>query len=178
MRNIGKKFEDNFKKSIPDDIMQYRLPDAAQSFAPSSGLRFSNKNPCDCFIYDYPTLFTLELKSVGMPSISFEKTKEDKGKVIHYHQIEGLRKFAKYKGVISGFVINFRHKDDTETCYFLHIKGFDRLIDGVDKKSFNEKDLQQFDPIVIENAKLKVNYRYDVSKFITDARHKYEKNLI
>ena len=174
MRNIGKKFEDNFKKSIPDDIMQYRLPDAAQSFAPSSGLRFSNKNPCDCFMYYYPTLFTLELKSVSTTSISFERTKEDKGKVIHYHQIEGLRKFAKYKGIISGFVINFRHKDDTETCYFLHINDFDRLIDSIDKKSFNEKNLQQFNPIIIENTKLKVNYRYSVRKFIEDAQKKYE----
>ena len=45
--NIGKKFENNWKASMPNDIFYYRLKDQAQSFGGASKLRFSLKNPCD-----------------------------------------------------------------------------------------------------------------------------------
>ena len=88
MKGVGKVFENNFKKSMPDYALLYRLPDAAQSFGKSSNLRFSNKNPFDFILFDskWKILYALELKSVKGKSISFERTKEDKGD-IHYHQI-------------------------------------------------------------------------------------------
>ena len=157
--NIGKKFENNWKASMPNDIFYYRLKDQAQSFGGASKLRFSLKNPCDCFLFKSPTLFALELKSVGTSSISFEKTKEEKG-VIHFHQIEGLR--------------NFRHSDGTENCYFIHINDFDMMINSLDKKSFNEKDLSKYNPIIIENRKKKVNYTYNIEKFICNVYERME----
>jgi recombination protein U len=163
-QNIGKRFENNFKSSIPSDVLYYRLKDSAQSFGGSSNLRFSSKNPCDAFLYSYPIFFTLELKSVGSTSISFERSKEDKG-VIHYHQIEGLTNYAKYDGVTSGFVMNFRHKND-EVCYFQNINDFNIMIDKLDKKSFNEQDLLKNNAIIIECTKKKVNYTYNIEKFI------------
>ena len=39
--NIGKKFEKNWKASMPNDIFYYRLKDQAQSFGGASKLRFS-----------------------------------------------------------------------------------------------------------------------------------------
>lgn len=170
--NIGKRFESNFRNSVPDNVLYYRLKDSAQSFGCTSNLRFSLKNPCDCFLYQSPTLLALEMKSVATSSISFERSKDDKG-VIHYHQIEGLRKFAKHKDVIAGFLLNFRHKNGTEVCYFLHIKDFDFMISDIHKKSFNETDLQGHNPIIIESEIKKVNYRYNVSKFIADAQRDY-----
>lgn len=174
--NIGKRFESNFRVSVPDDVLYYRLKDAAQSFGNVTGgtnnLRFSAKNPCDCFLFKQPTLYALEMKSVGTTSISFERTRQDKG-VIHYHQIQGLKQFAQYKGVLAGFVLNFRHKDNTEVCYFLEIHDFEKMIDSISKKSFNEKDLNKYNPLIIENQQLKVNYRYNVSKFIQDTQKRY-----
>lgn len=41
--NIGKKFENNWKASMPNDIFYYRLKDQAQSFGGASKLRFSLK---------------------------------------------------------------------------------------------------------------------------------------
>ena len=108
--NIGKKFENNWKASMPNDIFYYRLKDQAQSFGGASKLRFSLKNPSDCFLLKSTTLFALELKSVCTSYINFERTKEEKA-VIHFHQIEGLRNFSRYKNIIAGFALNFRHSD-------------------------------------------------------------------
>lgn len=111
-------------------------------------------------------LFCLELKSVAGKSISFERTDDDKGE-IHYHQIKSLKKFSEYKNVISGLLIDFRGTDNT---WFLNIYEWDNLINSITKKSFNESDLISYShPILISKKKLKVNYRYDVNKFIVDA---------
>jgi uncharacterized protein YneR len=168
--NIGKRFENNFKSSVDSaNALYYRLKDSAQSFGGTSNLRFSSKNPCDCFIYNYPTFYALELKTVGTSSISYERNKEDKG-VIHIHQIEGLTNFAKFNGVIAGFVMNFRHTDGKEICYFQEICDFNNMINELDKKSFNENDLKNNNVIVIKNEKKKVNYKYDIKQFLIDTK--------
>lgn len=113
----------------------------------------------------YSRLFyTLELKTFD-GSCSFERTKEDKG-IIHFHQIESLKKFATYPNVISGFILDFRKSDST---YFLSINEFLEMIKNISKKSFNENDLINWcTPILIHKKKLKVNYRYDIEKFLED----------
>lgn len=112
-------------------------------------------------------LYTLELKSVGTKSISFEREKTDKG-VIHKHQIDNLLKFSTYENVVSGFLFDFRLSNCT---YFCRIDEFLYMIDHLDKKSFNENDLFELcNPIVIEKKKLKVNYRYNVDKFLEDTK--------
>lgn len=144
----------------------YRPPDAAQSFHQTSNLRFSSKSPCDYMMFCPPFLFCLELKSVAGKSISFERDKSDKG-VIHYHQIEYLRNCLRYQNVIPGLIIDFRGTCNT---WFLHINEWGELIDSISKKSFNENDLLSYAyPILISKEKLKVNYKYDVGKFIQDA---------
>lgn len=111
------------------------------------------------------SLYTLELKSVGTKSISFEREKHDKG-VIHKHQIDNLEKFSIYKNVVSGFIFDFRLSDKT---YFCSISDFIHMINNLDKKSFNENDLFKWcKPIKIEKKKLKVNYKYDVENFISN----------
>ena len=107
--------------------------------------------------------FCLELKTVAGKSISFERTKKDKGE-IHYHQIEYLKNCSQYQNIISGLIIDFRGTDNT---WFLNIYEWDTLINSITKKSFNESDLLSYShPILISKKKLKVNYRYDVEKFI------------
>lgn len=161
--NIGKKFERCIQKSVPDYVLTYRLPDSAQSFGKTKGLRFSNKSPFDFIFWDSKNrvLYALELKTVSEHSISFERDKEESGN-IHFHQIEGLRTWNKYDGIVCGFIIEFR---DLEYTFFISIGEFDRLISKIDKKSFNLKDLEEngIEIIKIPQEKVITNYRYDLS---------------
>ena len=166
-KNIGKIFERNFKESCPKWVLTHKPPDAAQSFNMNNSLRFSQHSPCDYMIFNGNTgkFYTLELKTFE-GSCSFERTKEDKG-IIHYHQIKSLKKFATYLNVISGFILDFRKSDST---YFLSINDFCIMINNISKKSFNENDMLQWcNPILIQKRKLKVNYRYDIEKFLEDS---------
>lgn len=165
-KSVGKTFEDNWKNSCPKNILIYRPPDAAQSFDMSSKLRFSQHSPCDFMHFDGELFYTLELKTFA-GSCSFERKKGDKG-IIHYYQVESLKKFYNYKNVCSGFILDFRKTDHT---YFLDINEWDNLINSISKKSFNEDDLlKHTHSILIEKKKLKVNYRYDTEKFFTDIK--------
>lgn len=158
-------------------MLIYRPPDAAQSFDMDSKLRsklrFSQHSPCDFMIFsgERNTFWTLELKTFE-GSCSFERTKEDKG-IIHYYQVESLKKFSIYNNVCSGFILDFRKTDNT---YFLMIDEWDDLINSISKKSFNENDLLDYcNPILIDKKKLKVNYRYNIDKFLNETRKcKYE----
>ena len=117
-------------------------------------------------MFDGHHLFCLELKTVAGKSLSFERTKKDKGE-IHLHQIEYLKSCLNYKNIIPGLIIDFRGTDNT---WFLHINQWDALINSITKKSFNESDLLSYShPLLISKKKMKVNYRYDVKKFIVDA---------
>ena len=172
-KSIGKIFEQNWKASIPEGIFVYRPPDAAQSFQSNSNLRFSLRSPCDYFIYNGEYLWALELKSVAGTSISFERCDNDKG-VIHDYQIKTLKKMSTYPNVISGLIIDFRGSDNT---YFLSIDYWDQLINSINKKSFNEQNLLDYSsPICIDKKKLKVNYRYNVVKFLHDSSKSYADN--
>lgn len=163
MKSVGKVFEDNWKASVPDNVLYYRPPDSAQSFGGSSNLRFSSKSPCDCFLYDGRFLYMLELKTVGTKSISFERDKNDHG-VIHIHQIDNLERFSQFKNVIAGFILDFRLSEKT---YFVHINDFMQMINKIDKKSFNESDLNGLCyPIEIKKRKLRVNWRYDIDNLL------------
>ena len=118
-------------------------------------------------MFNGKVLYTLELKSIGTTSISFEREKGDKG-VIHKHQIDNLLNFSTYENIISGFVLDFRLSDKT---YFCMIEESVNMINNLDKKSFNEKDLFDWcNHIEIEKNIMKVNYRYNVQKFLDDTR--------
>lgn len=165
--NQGKIFENAIKASVPDGVFIYRLPDAAQSFAKSSNLRFSRKNPCDYFIYDaHKTriLFALELKTVKGKSISFERNKEEQ-KTIHYHQITGLTEWNKFENIVCGFLIEFRA---IETTIFLDISDFNRLLEETEKKSFTIADLDNMGlPYLVIPQELKrTRYSYDLSPLL------------
>lgn len=164
--NQGKIFEQDFKSSVPDYALLYRLPDAAQSFGNSSKLRFSRKNPFDYIMWDSKrhVLYALELKTVKGKSISFERTKDDKGE-IHYHQVQGLNLWDKYDGIICGFIIEFRELDK---CIFISISDYNSLVDIVTKKSFNMKDLEynNITYFTIDRKLRKTRYSYDVDSFL------------
>ena len=164
--NVGKKFELNFKKSTPDYVLLYRLPDSAQSFLNNSKLRFSRKSPFDYLMWDSQRhiLYALELKTVKGISISFERDKEEK-REIHYHQIKGLNEWNKYDGIICGFVIEFRQ---IATTIFLEIESFNQLIKQITKTSFNYNDVVQsgLPYKIIPQKKKRTQYRYEIEKML------------
>lgn len=165
---IGKVFEQNWKNSCPEDVLIYRPPDAAQSFNMSAKLRFSQHSPCDYIMFDGYIFYSLELKTFE-GSCSFERTKKDNG-IVHHYQIQSLKNFARYKNVCSGLILDFRKTDNT---YFLNINEWDNLVNSISKKSFNESDMFTYcNPIPIEKKKLKVNYKYEISKFLKEIRMK------
>lgn len=167
--NIGKVFEEQIGKSVPDYALLYRLHDSAQSFGGSSKLRFSSKNPFDYILWDSMRhiLYALELKTVKEKSISFERQDGDEGK-IHLHQINGLMEWDKYDGITCGFIIEFR---ELETTCFINVKDFKELIDKIPKKSFNMKDLLEYKVphIIIPQKKARTRYTYDLDSFLSDA---------
>lgn len=169
--NPGKRFENNWKNSIPEDVLYYRLKDSAQAFdrqnKKQSKLRFSLNNPFDCFIFKSPFLYALELKHTSSTNMSFERDKSEKNKMIHYHQIQGLTEFDQYENTICGFLLNFHHKkDDTEILYFQRIRDFNDMISKINKKSLNEKDLIRYNAMIVPSRKMKINYKYDVNSFM------------
>ena len=170
MASPGKLFEAQFAKSAPKYALVYRVPDSAQAFGHSSKLRFSRKNSFDYLIWDSlrHRLFALELKTVAGKSISFERDQEDKGD-IHWHQIKGLNGWNEYDGITCGFVIEFR---EMELTIFIDIEDFNKLTEFVAKKSFTFKDLDDYDIpyFVIPQWKPKVNYKYDVDKFLSEIK--------
>lgn len=172
--NVGKIFENQFKLSVPNTVMFHRLVDPPQSFNQSDSLRFSWKNPCDVFLWYGETrvFYTLELKTTKDKSFSFEKEKKtNKTAKIHYHQIKSLTDFSGYPNLVSGFIFNFRdEKNETERTYFQCIKNFNKMIEGINKKSFNESDLLQYSPVVIESIKKRTRFIYNIEQFLEDTK--------
>lgn len=180
-QNVGKKFEDNWKSSVPDNVVYHRLHDAPQSWGTqSSGLRFSWRNPCDCFLFDNGLFYQLELKTTKDNYYTFEKEKDtNKTAKIHYHQIQGLLDFDKYEKCIPGFILNFRINEDdkekyNEVTYFIHINNFIKMINDLNKKSFTILDLLKYSPIKIESIKKRTNFKYDVSSFLNKMKTIYD----
>ena len=112
----------------------------------------------------------MELKSTQGTSFSFQKTKEDKNKMIKIHQIDGLMKAQIHEGIYAGFLFNFR---SVERTYWMCIKDFYLFYKFTNKKSINEKDIQENSGILIPQVKKRIRYTYDVSKMIELIKGKY-----
>lgn len=178
--NVGKIFEKEFKDSVlKNDYYFLRLKDPAQSFnkSESQNLRFSLPNPYDCIIYSYPIMFALELKTKQSTSLTFWRKDFKKSSFdIKEVQIKGLTEASLCKGIVAGFVINFRK---TEHTYFLDIKDFNNMVKNINKKSFNENDVINNNGYLIAQKKKKVRFSYDIENFISEYKERYnEENFI
>ena len=158
--NTGKRFEEDFKKSIPIDTYYLRLHDSSVGFdVENSTQRFALKSPFDCILYHDSRMYCLELKSVQNGAISHAGSSPK----IKEHQIKELIKASQF-GCYAGFILNFRN---TENTYYLPIAQFEFLRMESTKKSFNENDIKGL-AILLPSRKLKVNYRYDLSSLLID----------
>lgn len=97
----------------------------------------------------------MELKSTKSTSLPLS--------CIRDNQIKELTESSKHN-LIAGFIVNFRNKNND--TYFIEICDFNNMIKETQKKSFNVKDLEQYNAIYINSKLKKVNYGYDVQDFV------------
>ena len=156
----GKRFEHNWKNSIPKDVFYYRLRDGSSSWGGNENVRFQVQNICDSIMFDGDYLYTLELKSTKGKSLPFNNIKK--------HQIDDLLWCSSYQNVIAGFVIEF---SELSECYFVEINQFNAFYDKTNRKSLPLKFCQE-KGIKISAEKKKINSRFDIEKFLNDVKGK------
>lgn len=158
MKNTGKKFEKEWKDSIPPEIFYYRFRDGTGAWGNSnteeSKTRFQAKNMCDCEMFDGNKLFLLELKSHKGKSLPL--------KTIRSNQIEELSKASKFNNVVAGIVINYA---DLGQTFYLHIADIENFINDAEQKSIPLAWCERFGIKVYGQLK-KVNYRWNIREFI------------
>lgn len=161
MKNQGKIFEQNFRKSIPinDKIYYYRLKDTASSYyGGNDNLRFSQNNIADAIMFYvgsmFSYLFILEFKSHKGKSLPLT--------CIRKNQLEEMSEASKKIGVRPILVVFF---SDIEKCYALDIEDVNNFTNSCDRKSI---PIEFFDnnATEIETIKLRTNYKYNIEKWL------------
>lgn len=156
--NAGKKFESNFRDSVPDDVFYYRFRDGTSNWRnqDKTNTRFQQKNICDCMLHDGKYLYLLELKSHKGKSLPLSAIREN--------QIKSLLEADKHKNIIAGLIVNF---SDIEETYFMDIKMAYKWFYNGTRKSI---PLSEFRTccMPINAYRKKVNYQYALGKFIKD----------
>lgn len=172
-QSVGKKFEKAIRDSLDTDrVFYHKLQDSTGTFSGGTQLRFSSKQPYDMFLWDTEAqlFYALEAKTTKNNVFSFEDIHiqgKQPNKMIHKHQIVGLKKMLKYPNTIAGFLFNFRLEEQkVQHTYFQNISDFLVMIERINKKSFNEKDLLLYNPISIDGTLKKVNWTWDITKFL------------
>ena len=169
MKNLGKTFEENFKKSVPDDVFCYRFRDSASSYyGGNQNLRFSASNIADYLIFDSLALRLCELKhhkgkSLPLSCIVGNKTKEK--------QIEDLYMANQYNGVYAHLIVFF---SDVQRCFALNIdklKEFITLSKLGERKSIPISYFEE-NACEIEVRQLKTNYRFAIDKWLLEQNKK------
>lgn len=146
--NEGKKFEQDIKNSVPEDVFYYRLKDGTASWG-GEETRFQCQNACDCIMFHTPHMYMFELKSHKGKSLPFS--------CIRDNQLLELVQAA-HKGVIAGFIVNLRDVDKT---FYVGAVTVQELINTLDRKSI---PLEFFDTQCIElyGQKKRTRWRYDI----------------
>lgn len=161
MKNLGKQFEQSFRKSIPetDNIYYYRLKDSASSYyGGNDSLRFSQSNIADAFMFyvnEYMNLLLiLEFKHHKGKSLPINCIREN--------QLKEMTLASKKTDVIPMLVVFF---SDVEKCYSLKIEDVDIFIKNNDRKSIPLEFFEQYG-IPIDVIKLRTNYKYNVEEWL------------
>lgn len=158
-KNAGKQFEEDFKSSIPDTCWIYRLRDNASSFANGTNTRFTSSNICDYIMLDDKTntLFLIECKSTKGTSIPLA--------MIRDNQIKGLHEASKHN-LVAGILVNFRNENND--TFFILIDEYLDMINTINKKSFNIKDLEGIGITYIGSEKKRTRYKYNIENMIEE----------
>lgn len=168
MKNVGKKFEDNFRDSIPDKIFFYRFRDSSGTFyGGNDSLRFTPTNIADNLIFYNNCLFLNELKNhkgKSIPITCIIGNKKKNGKYSKEKQIIDMYEASKHKDIYCNIIVFF---SDIERCFALDIENFIFFMQDNERKSI---PLDYFETlgVEIEVIKKKTNYRYEVEKWLED----------
>lgn len=149
-KNVGKIFEEDFIKSVPQDMFKFRFRDLPYHL--TKGAKYEvNNNPADFIIFNGETLYILELKSTALSSYPFSNTRDN--------QVKGLLKYSELRNVVAGFVINLRKYNET---YFIKIEDYIVLKSG-DTKSISRQSLQLVGYLIPQKLK-RIRYSYDLER--------------
>lgn len=168
--NDGKRFERDFKASVPADAWCYRLRDSPVSYYGGSGaegIRFAQDNICDFVLYRAPTLYLLELKTVGTRSAAltslFGKLDPEKGAYSRQKHLQDMAEAATRRGLRALVVLNYRLSEHTYALPADTVLRFvEQAIDNGGRKSIPESWCQE-NGIAVAARQLRVNWRYDVA---------------
>jgi len=154
-KNEGKKFEEDFQKSVPKDWFVYRLKDSAGSWSNTSASRFTPKNSCDFFMFTGKTLFGIECKSFKGKSLSYSNISDN--------QLEDLTDFCigpphKIFGV---FALNFRDINETYLVPAFIVNSL--KLSGA-RKSLSLEEVKANGTLIPQTLK-RTRYWYDLSVF-------------
>lgn len=83
--------------------------------------------------------------------------------MIRKTQINGLLEASKHN-LVAGFIFNYRNKEND--TFFMLIDDFIDMINEINKKSFNVKDLENYNAVRIECTKKRTRYTYNIEKLI------------
>ena len=145
MTNRGKQFEKKFKEDFlkTTDGILLRLNDQM------SGYKNSSSNVCDFIAYIYPNIYFLEIKTHKGNTWPFTC----------FSQYNKLEPFVNIKGIRVGVILWLIEKDK---LFYLPVSTIKQMKQD-DKKSFNIKDLSNYNIIEIPSVKKRVFLEGDYS---------------
>lgn len=152
MKKPGKKFEEDFMKSVPDEWFCYRLKDSSGSWSKTDASRFTPKNICDFFVFTGDKLYGIECKSFkgkSMPYSNISKIQKD-----------GLSEMCFYApgNAVGCFILNFRDINET---YFLDASSLLNIKAMSNRKSISLKECKKYGTQIPQTLK-RVRYTYDL----------------
>lgn len=176
--NVGKIFENNFREAVKraknGEVFIYRIKDTDSSYHHTETSRYTSKNICDFFMYYEGILYALELKSTAYNSFTFELDKNKPRKMIDVHQIDKLSEISHFRGIMSGFLFNFRNEEkEEEDTYFMRIEDFNAFIQNNTKKSINKSDIVVYGGIPVTSIKKRKYFTYDIDKMLDDIQTEF-----
>ena len=99
----------------------------------------------------------MECKSTKGTSIPLAMLRES--------QTKGLQDASKHN-LIAGLLVNFRNiNNDT---FFITIDKFIQMMNSINKKSFNVKDLETIGAIRVESTKKRTRHTYNIEKLVKE----------
>ena len=149
-KNPGKKFEEDFVKSIPARCDVTRLKDAG-GWSNATNMRFTSNNPCDFIVFSGGDgmMYKIELKSTLGKSLPFGNIKD--------HQLEELYQ-SSMKGVQSLFIVNFR---DISCTFRVSVAAIQAFINRTDRKSIPLSWFREY-ALTIPQTLKRTRWRYDL----------------
>ena len=85
--------------------------------------------------------------------------------MIRNNQIEGLQEASKHN-LVAGILVNFRNENND--TFFILIDEFVDMINSINKKSFNIKDLESIGAIRIESTKKRTRHTYNIENLVKE----------